>query len=245
MIDDILFVHPNDMQQGRVTVTQQDITTNLPYLPGVHLAFDHHASEADRVGGPQENHIIHPEAPSAARVVYDYYGGKERFPKIDEDLMAAVDKADSAQFKHGRGSQSHPAGRSSTSSWTRVPVLAVSGGFRVPNYELMMALIDYCHDHTIDEILELPDVKERVEIYFAQQEKFVDQLKRCTVNARQTVCHRCPGRGNHLFRQSLHGLRGIPGEQHLHARHDGPRSAEHRLRRRQIYLRPLIEDQRR
>jgi oligoribonuclease NrnB/cAMP/cGMP phosphodiesterase (DHH superfamily) len=98
LIDDILFVHPNDMQQGRVTILDTDITTNLPYIPGVYLAFDHHQSEVERAGELADNHIIDASAPSAAQVVYDYYGGKEKFPTIDEDLMTAVDKADAAQF---------------------------------------------------------------------------------------------------------------------------------------------------
>jgi nanoRNase/pAp phosphatase (c-di-AMP/oligoRNAs hydrolase) len=180
LIDDILFVHPNDMQQGRVTITDADITTNLPYLPGVHMAFDHHASEVERLGKQVENHIIDPKAPSAARVVYNYYGGKDTFPKISEDLMAAVDRADSAQFTMEEVLR--PRG------WALLNFimdprtgLGRFRGFRVPNYELMMALIEYCREHPVDELLKLPDVKERVDFYFDHQEKFVDQLKRCAV----------------------------------------------------------------
>ncbi|MBC8337142.1 MAG: exopolyphosphatase [Alphaproteobacteria bacterium] len=180
MIDDILFVHPNDMQQGRVTIQDTDITTNLPYIQGVHLAFDHHQSEVDRAGDIADNHIIDANAPSAARVVYDYYGGKEGFPTIDDDLMDAVDKADSAQFTMEE--VLNPTG------WPLLSFimdprtgLGRFRGFRIPNYELMMALIEFCHEHTIEEIIELPDVKERVDLYFEQQEKFVDQLKRCAV----------------------------------------------------------------
>jgi len=179
MIDDILFVHPNDMQQGRVTIQDTDITTNLPYIPGVYLAFDHHESEVERVSENTHNHIIDANAPSAARVVYDYYGGKEKFPNIDEDLMTAVDKADTAQFTMEE--VLNPTG------WPLLSFimdprtgLGRFRGFRIPNYELMMALIDFCHEHTIDEILELTDVKERVDLYFEQQIKFVDQLKRCS-----------------------------------------------------------------
>src|SRR3954471_5276338 len=78
LIDEIKFVHPKDMQDGKVPVTDRDITTNLPYVDGVHLAFDHHSSETLRVG-QKDNHVIDPQAASAARVVYRHYGGKERF----------------------------------------------------------------------------------------------------------------------------------------------------------------------
>ena len=98
LIDDILFVHPKDMQDGKIDITENDITTNLPYVAGCHLAFDHHLSETVRNSGGIDNHIIDPKAPSAARVVYDYYGGAEKFPDISEEMMEAVDKGDSAQF---------------------------------------------------------------------------------------------------------------------------------------------------
>ena len=98
MLDDILFVHPKDMQDGKVELTDRDITTNLPYVPGVHLAFDHHDSELVRVGERADNHVIDADALSAARVVYDHFGGAERFPTVSEELMEAVDKADAAQF---------------------------------------------------------------------------------------------------------------------------------------------------
>ena len=81
LLDDILFVHPKDMQDGKVELTDRDITTNLPYVPGVHLAFDHHDSEVARVGESPDNHVIDPHAASAARVVYDHFGGAERFPR--------------------------------------------------------------------------------------------------------------------------------------------------------------------
>src|SRR4051794_30406851 len=98
MLDDILFVHPKDMQDGKVELTERDITTNLPYVPGVHLAFDHHDSEVARVGAPAANHIIDPHAMSAARIVYDHLGGAARFPNVSDALMLAVDKADAARF---------------------------------------------------------------------------------------------------------------------------------------------------
>jgi len=179
MIDEIKFVHPKDMQDGTILVSDNDITTNLPYVEGVHLAFDHHHSETIRMDEKPENHIIDPDAPSAARVVYDHYGGAKAFPNISPDMMEAVDKGDSAQFN--RDEVLYADG------WELLNFLmdARTGlgrykDFNISNYQLMMQLIDYCRNHTIDEILKLPDVKERVDLYMEQQEKFKDQLRRCT-----------------------------------------------------------------
>ena len=179
LIDEIKFVHPKDVQDGKIELSKNDITTNLPYDPRVSLAFDHHESEMDRLKAVETGGklIIDPKARSAARVVYDYYGGKEAFPRISEDLMAAVDKGDSADFTMDEILD--PKG------WVLLHYLmdARTGlgrfhHFRISNYDLMMQLIDYCLDHDIDEILELPDVKERVELYFEQAEQFKAQLRR-------------------------------------------------------------------
>ena len=100
LVDEIKFVHPKDVQDGKIELSKNDITTNLPYDPRVSIAFDHHESEVDRLKATETNGklIIDPNARSAARVVYDYYGGKKAFPRISDDLMAAVDKGDSADF---------------------------------------------------------------------------------------------------------------------------------------------------
>ena len=179
LIDEIKFVHPKDVQDGKIELTKSDITTNLPYDPRVGLAFDHHESEMDRLKAIETGGklIIDPNARSAARVVYDYYGGKKTFARISDDLMAAVDKGDSADFTIDE--ILHPKG------WVLLHYLmdARTGlgrfhQFRISNYDLMMELIQYCLNHNIDEILELPDVKERVDLYFEQAEQFVAQLKR-------------------------------------------------------------------
>lgn len=178
LIDDILFVHPKDMQDQKVAITDNDITTNLPYVLGCHLAFDHHLSESLR-NGQFDNYIIDANAPSAARVVYDYYGGKAKFPKISDDLMEAVDKGDAAQFS--KDEVLNPSG------WPLLNYLmdARTGlgrfkEFRISNYQLMMELIDYCRDHTIEQILALPDIKERVDLYFQHEADAKEQLKRCS-----------------------------------------------------------------
>ena len=179
LVDEIKFVHPKDVQDGKIELFETDITTNLPYDPRVGLAFDHHESEIDRLKATETGGklIIDEKAKSAARVVYDYYGGKERFTNISEDLMTAVDKGDSADFTVDE--ILNPEG------WVLLHYLmdARTGlgrfhNFRISNYDLMMLLIDYCREHDIDEILAHPDVKERVDLYFEQAELFKEQLKR-------------------------------------------------------------------
>ncbi len=178
MIDEIKFVHPKDMQDGTILVSEDDITTNLPYVKGVHLAFDHHSSETVRLDALAENHIIDANAPSAARVVYDYYG-KDKLPGVSGEMMDAVDKSDSAQFSIDEIIE--PTG------WVLLNYImdARTGlgryrDFSVSNYQLMMELIDYCRGHTVEEILALPDVKERVDLYMEHLEPAKEQIKRCT-----------------------------------------------------------------
>jgi nanoRNase/pAp phosphatase (c-di-AMP/oligoRNAs hydrolase) len=179
MLDEIKFVHPKDMQDGKVEVTSRDITTNVPYVPGVHMAFDHHLSEMVRVKDKPANHIIDPKAMSAARVVYDHFGGPAKFPRIKEDMMAAVDKADAARFS--REEVLDPKG------WVLLNYLMDPRTglgrfreFRISNYQLMMDLIDACLTLNIDEILKLPDVRERVELYIDHAAEAQDQLLCCS-----------------------------------------------------------------
>lgn len=180
MLNDVLFVHPKDMQDGLVECTGRDIITNLPYVPSCHLCFDHHGSEAIRNGNVlRQNYILDPGADSTARVVYGYFGGAPRFPRIPQEMIEAVDKCDSGRFT--REEILSPRG------WELLNFimdprtgLGRFQHFRISNYQLMMALIDYCREHTVDEILALPDIRERVEIYQAHCERFLDQMARCS-----------------------------------------------------------------
>ncbi len=187
LLDDILFVHPKDMQDGKVEVGPGDITTNLPYVPGVGLAFDHHASEAIRVEDSPENHIIGPDAMSAARVVYDHYGGAERFPTISADMMDAVDKADAAQFSEDEILD--PQG------WILMSFLMDPRTglgrfreFRISNYQLMMQLIDDCTQLTVEEILPHPRRRGARRAVQRPQRAAVEQIRRCATSRATSSC---------------------------------------------------------
>jgi nanoRNase/pAp phosphatase (c-di-AMP/oligoRNAs hydrolase) len=91
--------------------------------------------------------------------------------------MTAVDKADSANYDIDDILK--PTG------WTLLNFLMDPRtglgrfrNFKISNYQLMMTLIEYCRDHDVDAILQLPDVAERVELYFAQEKLFIDQVSR-------------------------------------------------------------------
>ena len=181
IIDEIKFVHPKDVQDGKVELSENDITTNLPFDKRVGLAFDHHESELLRNNAEdyRDKYIIDGNAKSAARVVFDYYGGAKTFTHVSDEIMQAVDKSDSADFTQEE--ILNPTG------WVLMNFLmdARTGlgrfhNLRISNYALMMELIDYCVDHSIQDVLELPDVKERVDLYFEQQELFKEQLRKLT-----------------------------------------------------------------
>jgi hypothetical protein len=177
MINDVMFAEPRDMQAGKVAIGNNDITTNLPYVDGVHLCFDHHVSESERVG-PRENHIIVPDAPSAARVVYDHFGGEKAFPAFSKEVMEAVDQADSAQYSE--------EDILAPASWTLLnfildPRTGLSrfDEFSISHEDFMKDMMVYVRHHPIEEILAIPDVEERVHLYLDHAERFEMQLRAC------------------------------------------------------------------
>lgn len=177
-IDEIKFVHPKDLQDGKFEVTSDDVLANVPYVPGCGMWFDHHSTEIERVVGKIAFKGECRLAPSAARVIFDYYGGSTSFPNID-DLMIAVDKADSAQFS--RDDILNPKG------WDLLSfVMDARTGlgrfkdYRISNYQLMFNLIDMCMHESIDNILKETDVVERLDRYYEQDTLFRAMLSERT-----------------------------------------------------------------
>ncbi|MCL2095442.1 MAG: exopolyphosphatase [Oscillospiraceae bacterium] len=173
VIDTWTFVHPKDLQDGIIHVTENDVLTNVPYVPGCGMWFDHHSSEEERVKDVEFKGESRMEK-SAARIVYEYYGGKEKMPCFEE-MIAAVDKVDSGSLEIGDILE--PEG------WVLMGFLMDPrtglGRFRdfsVSNYVLMEKLLDECRAKKIDEILEDPDVKERIAKYKEQTEMFKEMI---------------------------------------------------------------------
>jgi len=178
LIDSFQFAHPKDLQAGLVEVTSNDILANVPYVPGCGMWFDHHTSEGERLGAISYRGMSR-VAPSCARVIYDFLGGSSRFPKHWDPMMEAVDKVDSANLSKVE--------IETPTDWILIGYimdprtgLGRFRQFRISNYQLMMDMIEYCRTMTAAEILRIPDVRERVDLYFEQDNLFRNMLKRCT-----------------------------------------------------------------
>lgn len=176
LIDEWKFAHPKDLQDGTIEVSENDILANVPYVKGCGMWFDHHASEAARLGSDFEFKGSYKHSPSAARVIWEYYGGHDKFPKEFDEMMEAVDKVDSASLT--REEILEPTG------WILLGYimdprtgLGRFRDYRISNYRLMEDLIEYCRAMSVDKILELPDVKERIDRYLEQQELFKVMLE--------------------------------------------------------------------
>lgn len=174
IIDDYLFAHPKDLQDGKVEVSKKDVLANVPYVDGCGLWFDHHTSEQERLGDIEFEGQSSP-LPSCARVIWNYYG-EEKFPKEFNSMMDAVDKVDSANLT--------PEEITNPQGWILLGYimdprtgLGRYRDYRISNYQLMLDMIEYCRSKTVEEIMEIPDVKERIDKYYTDEPQFIQMLK--------------------------------------------------------------------
>ena len=175
IIDTWQFAHPKDLQDGLVEITENDCLANVPFVEGCGLWFDHHSSEFERNRLEGKYKGESRLTPSCARIIYEYYGGGDKFPQFGE-MMEAVDKVDSGQLTADE--ILNPTGwiligflmdpRTGLGRWRN---------FTISNYQLMEKLMDACRTMDTEEILNLSDVKERIEVYFEQTEKFKEMVK--------------------------------------------------------------------
>ncbi|MCL1881489.1 MAG: exopolyphosphatase [Oscillospiraceae bacterium] len=172
------FVHPKDLQDGAVEVTKDDVLANVPYVEGCGLWFDHHSSEDERNAHKGDYEGDSRPAPSCARIIYEYYGGKERFPHLDE-MMEAVDKIDAGMLTKEEILEPE--------DWVLIGFvmdprtgLGRFQSFSISNYQLMEKLLQCCRGMNVHQILDLPDVVERVDLYEDQSKKFKEMLLKCS-----------------------------------------------------------------
>lgn len=177
LIDDYLFAHPKDLQDGLITVTENDVLANVPYVPGCGMWFDHHTSELARVGKDVQFKGASKPGKSCARVIWDYFDGEKKLPKHLHVMLEAVDRVDSATLT--------PQEITEPKGWILLGFimdprtgLGRFKEFRISNYQLMLDMIEYCRTMKAEEILKLADVEERVLVYREQSRLFLDMLRR-------------------------------------------------------------------
>ena len=176
IIDTWTFVHPKDIQDGNFEVTSNDVLANVPYLEGCGMWFDHHSSEIKikRADIPGKREL----APSCARVIFDYYNGNEKLPHF-KSLVEACDKVDSGNLTQ---EEIHNPTGGILLGFLMDPRTGL-GRFReftISNLKLMENLLAECAVKTPEEILQLPDVKERLLCYNEQTALFDKMLKEHT-----------------------------------------------------------------
>jgi len=175
LIDSKKFVHPKDIQDGIVEISENDILVNVPYGPGCGLWFDHHISEEERGIATKFVGASWP-APSAARVIYEYYGGDNGELAKFSEMIAQVDKCDSANFT--RDEILNPTGMVLL-SFIMDPRTGFGNyhNFHISNYQLMEKLIECLRSMTVDEIMELEDIRERTQLYNQHREPFIRMMR--------------------------------------------------------------------
>ncbi len=186
LIDDVLFVHPRQMQHKEVVLKENDISANLPYVPGIYMSFDHHESETKRIQNMHKNFICDPRKPSAARVIYEYFKMDEKFPHLFDEILFYLDKADTAEFtKHDI---LNPEGwilfnfiLDPKTSFERFH------NFSISHDELVRSLIKTWNGDSIQDILKMPPIQERILMYHTYQEYFIEQIKRCALVHKNVV----------------------------------------------------------
>lgn len=166
-IDEIFLIHPQEITDNLVEIRKTDILANVPYHPNCAKWFDHHLLTENNPTPPQDYDGAYGHAPSAAGLVYKYYGGTVKMPALEE-LVKQTDRLDSAQL-------------------TPEEILDPKGyillGYTIDSRTGHGAFEDYFHvlldllkSKPIDEILEHPDVKDRLERMRADDKRFREAL---------------------------------------------------------------------
>ncbi len=181
-IDEIALIHPQDITDKRVEIRSEDILANVPYHPDCGMWFDHHILTESNEKPPEDVKGRHAIAPSAARVVYDYY--REKDPgdaelKRFEKLVAETDRLDAAQLSPD--DVDNP--RDYILLGYTIDSRSGLGGFK----EYFKHLVEWLKTMPIAEVLEQPEVKERVERLQNELVAFKELLRRSSFQLNNVV----------------------------------------------------------
>jgi nanoRNase/pAp phosphatase (c-di-AMP/oligoRNAs hydrolase) len=163
-IEEVRLIHPQDITDKKVEITRQDILANLPYHPACGKWFDHHLLTASNERPPSLFEGRYALAPSAARVVYDHYLVDHPALRKFDRLVGETDRLDAAQL---------------TMDDVTSPRDYILLGLTLDSRTGLGAYQDYFHkllewvrERPIEDVLQEPDVMDRVERMREQDGKF-------------------------------------------------------------------------
>jgi len=172
-IDTVELIHPQDLTDKRFEIIKGDILANVPFHPNAGKWFDHHVLTESNLRPPEKFEGSYEEAPSTARIVYEYY----KNPKLEkfERLVVETDRMDSA---HLTMEDVISPSDYILLGYTIDPRTGL-GSFK----EYFMLLMDALKKMPIAEILAIPEVKRRVDVMMRDWEQF----KKLTVQHSKVV----------------------------------------------------------
>ena len=168
-IDSISLIHPQDISDGRADIRPGDVIANLPYHPGCAMWFDHHLHTATPNIPQEAFRGTFAQAPSAARLVYEYYGGEAAMPQFAE-LVRETDRLDSANLA--------PADVLDPQSYIKLG-FTIDGRTGLGTFErYFLHLVELLRAETpISAILDDPGVKKRCDLLESESERFCQDLR--------------------------------------------------------------------
>ena len=172
-IDEILLIHPQDITDRKVEVRSDDILANVPFHPDAGLWFDHHLLTDSNLKPPENFKGRYRVAPSAARLVYEYYLEKDPNDAALKRLAKLVDETDRLD-----AAQLTPDDVENPRDYILLGYTIDSrtglGAFK----DYFMKLVDWLKTMPIDKVLAQPEVKDRIERILKDQVAFRELLQR-------------------------------------------------------------------
>ncbi len=183
LISEVMFINPLEVKLGDIIPNNRDIFANLPYIPGVFMSFDRHNQGIKK---QERNFIIEYEAHSVARVIANYFNLEEKFPFVFNNLLDHLDTTNEALLT--TDDILNPK------DWVLLsfildPLTGLNRfhDFSKSHEQTLRDLAQNFEKLSIEQILSLPDIVERIHIYKTYQDHFIKQIKRCSTTYKHLV----------------------------------------------------------
>ena len=166
--DEVVLVHPQEITDKSVEITEGDMLANLPYHPRCGRWFDHHLLTESNEKPPASFEGLYRVAPSAAQLVWEYYGE----PPEHAEMVRETNRFDSAQLEESDVLQPR--------SWVLLGFTLDSRTGLGGDEEFFRQCLGWLRDKPIREVLVEEQVRQRIIRMFEQNEEFCWTLVQCS-----------------------------------------------------------------